>query len=101
MVAAVDDDDDDEEGGNNNVSDGDDDEGGKQVADDAERVRGERISKGAMKAVHDAVCRYLVRCWRERARWYGGVPYRGNGGVLTVEPDLWESLRCLRRGAEQ
>ncbi len=102
VVAALDDGDDDDNGGNTDGSDedDDDDESDEQVAD-AERVHGERISKGAMRAVHDAVCRYLVRCWRERARWYGGVPYRGDGGVLMVEPDLWESLRCLRRGAEQ
>ena len=60
-----------------------------------------KLCKKGAEVLHNAVCNYLVHCWRRRAEWYGGVPVRGHGsdGVAVVEQDLWESLRSLRRNA--
>jgi hypothetical protein len=77
--------------------------GGARDRDDGGDSDSDRVSKEAMKAVHGAVCRYLVKCWRKRAEWYGGVPRRRVGGCtaldVDVEPDIWESLRCVRHGS--
>jgi hypothetical protein len=57
-----------------------------------------KLSKEAMRVVHNAVCEYLVKCWRRRAEWYGGgVPLRGADGAITVEMNIWDSMRSLRR----
>jgi hypothetical protein len=56
-----------------------------------------KLCKAGAGVLHKAVCVYLVLCWKKRAEWYQGVPYRANDGSLKRDTDLWESLRCVRR----